>query len=985
MLTNKDFWGRGFPFDFYCRCAKSKFQDYTILKTLKAENTKRKKKEEIPGDANKFIIVKGARSHNLKNIDISIPKYKLIVFTGVSGSGKSSLVFDTIYAEGQRRYVESLSSYARQFLEKMNKPDVDSISGLAPSMAIEQKSTSRNSRSTVGTTTEIYDYLRLLYARIGDTHSPISGKIVRKDSPASIIKELSKKVSAKLFVMINFNPNNINKSTYINNLREKGFYKLAYKDEIADLNEIDETSMNKMIDDAKEGSLFVVIDRMNFNSGDAESVSRLTESLETAFNEGSGFLTVRTYDNEKYTDTKYNKFFAADGMTFEEPEPRMFSFNNPFGACKKCQGFGRTMDIDYDLVIPDKNRSIMNNAIAPFATPKHSVHLTNLILESDQYGISLNKPVKALSEKEIEYVFKGGKKYIGIYKFFKNVEREALYKLHYRVLLNRYRAFTTCSECGGGRLRKEVLYVRVGDKNIFEIVKMTIKDAYDFFVNLKLDKTKKEISARILEEILNRLKYLIDVGLVYLTLDRLSATLSGGEAQRINLATSLGSSLVGSIYVLDEPSVGLHPRDNEKLINIMKSLRDIGNTVLVVEHDKDMIREADEIIDIGLNAGENGGEVIFQGDYNGLKSNNISLTAKYLNGQLKIESNKLNKDIKECSRFLTIKGARANNLKDITVRIPIGYFTCVTGVSGSGKSTLVNNVIYGALKKNLEGFYEDTIGEYDEIAGYEMFENVEMIDQSQIGKTVRSNPVTYIKAFDIIRETFAASPLARRRGFDSGTFSFNVQGGRCEMCEGAGVIKVEMQFMADIFLECEACGGKRYKTDTLEVKLQGNNGLHKNIHEVLELTVTEAIKFFKPFPKIVKKLKVLDDVGLGYIKLGQSGSTLSGGESQRVKLAYHLVHQSGSKNTLYIFDEPTTGLHYHDISKLMKCFDALIKKGNTVLVIEHNLEVIKNADYVIDLGPDSGSGGGYIVGTGTPKEISVLKDSYTGKYLKDII
>ena len=984
MFYSANFLVKGFHFDFHCLCTKSKFQDWINLKKIKANITKKKK--PIPSDdAQKFIVIKGARSHNLKNININILKYKLVVFTGVSGSGKSSLVFDTIYAEGQRRYVESLSSYARQFLEKMNQPDVDSIWGLAPSMAIEQKSTSRNSRSTVGTTTEIYDYLRLLFARIGDTHSPISGKIVKKDTPASIVKELTAKKNVKLYVLTDFNPIKIPDSTYINNLREKGFYKLAYKNDISDLNDISDGSLKKMIDDAKEEKVYVVIDRMSFNGDDSESVSRLTESLETAFIEGNGYLTVRVYNDEKFSEKKYNKYFAADGMTFEEPEPRMFSFNNPFGACKKCQGFGRTMDIDFDLVIPDKNRSIMNNAIAPFATPKHSVHLTNLILESDQYGISLNKPIKALSDKEIEYIFKGGKKYIGIYKFFKTVEREALYKLHYRVLLNRYRAYTTCSDCGGGRLRKEVLYIKVGGKTIFDVVRMTIKDAYDFFLNLKLDRTKKEISSRILEEILNRLKYLVDVGLVYLTLDRLSSTLSGGEAQRINLATSLGSSLVGSIYVLDEPSVGLHPRDNEKLINIMKSLRDLGNTVLVVEHDKDMIREADEIVDVGLNAGESGGEIIFQGNYEELKNTNTSLTAKYLKGLLKIESKSKNSDVKDSDKFLTVKGARANNLKDITVKIPVGYFTCVTGVSGSGKSTLVNNVIYGAMKKKLEGYYEETIGDYDEISGYETFESVEMIDQSQIGKTTRSNPVTYIKAFDIIREAFASSPLAKRRGFDNGTFSFNVPGGRCEMCEGAGVIKVEMQFMADIYLECESCGGKRYKSDTLEVKLQGNNGLHKNIHEILELTVTEAIKFFKPFPKIIKKLKVLDDVGLGYIKLGQSGSTLSGGESQRVKLAYHLVHQAGSKNTLYIFDEPTTGLHYHDISKLMKCFDALLKKGNTILVIEHNLEVIKNADYVIDLGPESGSEGGYIIGTGTPKDISLLKDSYTGKYLKEII
>lgn len=943
----------------------------------------KKLKYKISEDAKNFIVVKGARSNNLKNISISIPKYKLVVFTGVSGSGKSSLVFDTIYAEGQRRYVESLSSYARQFLEKMNKPDVDSISGLAPSMAIEQKSTSKNSRSTVGTSTEIYDYLRLLFARIGDTYSPISNQIVKKDSPASIVNEISKLGKRKIYVLIDFNSHNINQNTYLNNLREKGFYKIAAGDIVLDINEIENAELIKTI--SKEGSSYVIVDRINFNPDDADSVSRFTESLETAFNESSGYLTIRVFQDDDYSDKRYNKFFAADGITFDEPEPRLFSFNNPFGACSKCQGFGRTMDIDYDLVIPDKNKSIINNAIAPFATPKHSQHLTSLILESDDYGINLNKPIKAFSEKEIEYLFKGGKKYIGIYKFFKTVEREAIYKLHYRVLLNRYRAYTTCSECGGSRLRKEALYVRVGGKSIFEIVKMTIQDAYTFFKNLKLDKTKKEISARILEEILNRLKFLVDVGLTYISLDRLSATLSGGEAQRINLATSLGSSLVGSIYVLDEPSIGLHPRDNEKLINIMKSLRDIGNTVLVVEHDKDMMKEADEIIDIGLLAGLSGGEVVFQGTFDELKKNTSSLTGKYLNGKLKIESLSGGRDVSKCDKFLSIKGARANNLKDISVNIPIGFFTCITGVSGSGKSTLVNNIIYGALKKKIEGFYEETIGDYDEVSGYESFESVELIDQSQIGKTVRSNPVTYIKAFDIIRESFANSPLAKRRGFDNGTFSFNVPGGRCESCEGAGVIKVEMQFMADIFLECESCNGKRYKSDTLEVKLQGANGMNKNIFEVLDMTVSEAIKFFKPFPKVVKKLKVLDDVGLGYIKLGQSGSTLSGGESQRVKLAYHLVNQSSSKNTLFIFDEPTTGLHYYDISKLMKCFDALLKKGNTILIIEHNLEVIKNADYIIDLGPESGSDGGYVSAYGTPKEICGFKNSYTGKFLNEIL
>lgn len=955
------------------------------MKVKKPKNIKGKSKDaEV--DSKKFIIIKGAKVHNLKDVSINIPKYKLVVFTGVSGSGKSSLVFDTIYAEGQRRYVESLSSYARQFLEKMNKPEVDSISGLAPSMAIEQKASSKNSRSTVGTSTEIYDYLRLLYARIGDTFSPVSGKLVKKDSPSSIIKEISKNGKQKIFVLANIKIDAvISIETFLNNLREKGYYKIILGVETFDLNDSVNADIVKHFENPNIKDVLIIVDRLNFNSNDVESVSRLSESLEMAFSEGHGFLTLRIFKGDDFTDKKYNKFYVLDGITFEEPEPRLFSFNNPFGACGKCQGFGRTMDIDYSLVIPDKNKSIMNNAIAPFSTPKHSQHLTSLILESQEHGIDLHKPVKALSDKQIEFIFKGGGRYIGVYKFFKGVEREASYKLHYRVLLNRYRAFTICSECYGARLRKEALYIKVGGKTISEIVKMNIEDAFYFFSNLKLDAYKKSVGARILEEILTRLKYLVDVGLTYLSMDRLSATLSGGESQRINLATSLGSSLVGSIYVLDEPSVGLHPRDNEKLINIMKSLRDIGNTVLVVEHDKDMMKEADRIIDVGPLAGENGGEIVFEGTYDELISNTNSLTSKYLNGKLNVEFNSGIREITHDTKFIEVKGARENNLKDINVKIPLGMFTCVTGVSGSGKSTLINNVVYGALKKKIEGYFEDANTDYDVILGYEHIENVEMIDQSQIGKSVRSNPVTYIKAFDDIREAFASTPLAKRRNFENGTFSFNVPGGRCETCEGAGVIKVEMQFMADIFLECESCNGMRYKADTLEVKLQGNNGMHKNIHEVLNMTVSEAIKFFKPFKSIIKRLKVLEDVGLGYIKLGQSGSTLSGGESQRVKLAFHLVHKSSSKNTLFIFDEPTTGLHYYDISKLMKCFDALLKQGNTVLVIEHNLEVIKNADYIIDLGPEAGDNGGYVVGEGTPKEIALLKNSYTGLYLKELL
>ena len=956
-----------------------------ILKVKKPKNIKSKTAESTE-DSKRFIIIKGAKVHNLKNISINIPKYKLVVFTGVSGSGKSSLVFDTIYAEGQRRYVESLSSYARQFLEKMNKPDVDSISGLAPSMAIEQKASSKNSRSTVGTSTEIYDYLRLLYARVGDTYSPVSNKVVKKDSPSSIIKELLKKDKQKLYVLTSIKIDEVNSTeTLLNNLREKGYYKIILGEETYDLNDVTNAELVKSFKKSDADEVHIIIDRMNYDSSDVESVSRLTETLEMAFSEGHGYLTLRMFDGDDYKDRTYNKYYVLDGITFEEPEPRLFSFNNPYGACSKCQGFGRTMDIDYSLVIPDKNKSLMNNAIAPFSTPKHSGHLTSLILEAEEHGIDLHKPVKALTERQIEFIFKGGGKYIGIYKFFKGVEREASYKLHYRVLLNRYRAFTLCSECYGARLRKEALYVKVGGKAINEIVKMNIEEAYTFFSELKLDAYKKSVAARILEEILTRLKYLVDVGLTYLSLNRLSATLSGGESQRINLATSLGSSLVGSIYVLDEPSVGLHPRDNEKLISIMKSLRDIGNTVLVVEHDKDMMKEADRIVDIGPLAGENGGEVVFEGTYSELLKSTNTLTSKYLNGKLNVEFNSNVRSIDKDTKFIEVKGARENNLKDVNVKIPLGLFTCVTGVSGSGKSTLINNVVYGALKKKIEGYFEEATTDYDDVLGHEHIENVEMIDQSQIGKSVRSNPVTYIKAFDDIRESFANTPLSKRRNFENGTFSFNVPGGRCETCEGAGVIKVEMQFMADIYLECESCNGMRYKADTLEVKLQGGNGLHKNIHEVLDMTVSEAIKFFKPFANIVRRLKVLEDVGLGYIKLGQSGSTLSGGESQRVKLAFHLVQKSASGNTLFIFDEPTTGLHYYDISKLMKCFDALLKKGNTVLVIEHNLEVIKNADYIIDLGPEAGDKGGYVVGAGTPKEISELKNSYTGKYLKEIL
>jgi len=937
-------------------------------------------------DAKKFIVIRGAKVNNLKNIDLDIPKYRLVVFTGVSGSGKSSIVFDTIYAEGQRRYVESLSSYARQFLERMNKPDVDFMAGLAPSMAIEQKAVAKTGRSTVGTSTEIYDYLRLLYARIGDTYSPVSNNLVKKDYPSSIIKELAAKQSGKLYIYITLRIPVADKiSKKLAELKSKGFYKILVKNDVLDLNEAGEKEIQKKIETENDNYILnSVIDRFTFDDSDPESITRMNDSLEMAFKEGGGYLTVRVFNDEKYTDTLYSQHFELDGIRFEEPEPRFFSFNNPYGACEKCQGFGKTMDIDMDLVIPDKRKSLVENAITVFSTPKHSKHYSDLIREAQDYGVDLYIPFQDLSDKDKDFVFKGGRKYIGIYKFFKYIEKEASYKLHYRILLNRYRAYTTCSSCGGSRLRKEALYVKICGKSIFEIVRMKIEEAYNFFLNIKLDDFKRKISERILEEIISRLKYLNDVGLTYLTLDRLSNTLSGGEAQRINLSTSLGSSLVGSIYVLDEPTIGLHPRDNEKLINIMKSLRDIGNTVLVVEHDAEMMKEADEIIDIGPLAGEHGGKVIFQGSYKQILKHKNSLTGKYLSGKEKIEPPSERREIEQDTNFIKIHGARENNLKNINVDFPLNHFVCITGVSGSGKSTLVQSIIYAGLKKKLDGFYTGKIGDYNRIEGAEFIDAVELVDQSPIGKTSRSNPVTYIKAFDEIRDTFASTNYAKRKHLSGGYFSFNVPGGRCETCEGTGVIKVEMQFMADIYLECEVCRGKRYKMETLEVTVKGADGTSKNIYEVLEMTVNEAIHFFKPYPKIIKKLKVLGDVGLGYIKLGQSGTTLSGGESQRVKLAYYLTFQSENSNKLFIFDEPTTGLHYYDISKLLKCFDALIQKGNSIVVIEHNLEVIKCADYIIDLGPDCGDKGGEVVAKGTPEEIIKTSRSFTGKYLKGV-
>lgn len=966
-----------------------------MAKARKQKNGKTGTNGSVNGisDPKKNIVIRGAHQHNLKGINIDIPKNKLVVVTGVSGSGKSSLVFDTIYAEGQRRYVESLSSYARQFLERMNKPEVDYIAGLAPSMAIEQKTRTRNPRSTVGTSTEIYDYLRLLFARIGKTYSPVSGKIVTKDSPDSISEDISHIIEnkkTKLYVFYNFIFENEQKlRSKFKDLKATGFYKILINDEIFDFNDSTEDELIKKIKKTKKDNIEVIIDRINFDPKDKESVSRFNDAIEVSYKESSGYVIVRVFNGDSaddFEDFKYNYFLERDGMKFEDPEPRLFSFNNPFGACDRCQGFGKIMDIDMDLVISDKKKSIFKGAIVPFTTPKHTRHLTDLINEADDYNVDIHAPFNKLNQKQLDFIFNGGKKYIGVHKFFRQIEKEAGYKLHYRVFLNRYRAFTICTKCGGSRLRKEALYIKISGRTIFDIVKMKIDEAHDFFRNLSLTDSEKEISDRIVEEIIFRLRYLNEVGLSYLSLDRLSNTLSGGESQRINLSTSLGSSLVGSIYVLDEPSIGLHPRDNEKLINIMKSLRDIGNSVLVVEHDPDMMKSSDEIIDIGQYAGELGGSLIFQGTYDEILKDKNSLTGKFLNGTLKIETPAARRQIDKDTKFIDIKGARENNLKDINIKIPLNKFVAITGVSGSGKSTLVNNILYGGVKKKLEGYYNEKIGEYDSIEGIQNVDAIEIVDQSPIGRTSRSNPITYIKGFDVIRELFASTPAAKKHGMNSGYFSFNIPGGRCETCEGTGVIKIEMQFMADIVLECEVCKGKRYKMDVLDVKIKGNGeGQMKNISEVLNMTVSEALVFFKPYPKIYNKMKILEDVGLGYIRLGQSGATLSGGESQRVKLAYHLTFQEKGNNTLFIFDEPTTGLHYYDIAKLLKCFEQLIKKGNSVVIIEHNLEVIKSADYVIDLGPESGDAGGEIVVTGTPEEVAKNKNSYTGQFLKKLL
>lgn len=916
------------------------------------------------------IVVKGARVHNLKNVDVEIPRNKLSVITGVSGSGKSSLAFDTIYAEGQRRYVESLSSYARQFLERMDKPDVDFMQGISPAMAIQQKTTSSNPRSTVGTTTEIYDYVRLLFARIGKTISPKSGKQVQKDSTRTIISELFERFDdgTKFYVLFPINLREGRKmKEQLAVLKEKGLTRL--------LNVDDESMSDLTRDEVDPGTINpkthrVLIDRLVLKQDD-DTRSRIADSLETAFREGSGRCSVLIRNGD---ELPFSERFERDGMEFLEPSPQMFSFNNPFGACDACEGFGKVAGIDEDLVIPDHDKTIRNGAIAPFDSPKFNKNLKDFIKVAAKYKLPIDVPYKDLDRETKKIIWNGKDQYVGIHGFFKKIKSQ-FYKVHMRVLYSRYRGYSRCPECEGYRVRKDALYVKVNGLHIGEVTEMTIGHAREFFEKLEISDFEKEVAGQILYEIRKRLKYLDEVGLDYLTLNRLTNTLSGGESQRISLANSLGSSLIGSLYVLDEPTIGLHPRDNNRLISILKSLRDIGNTVLVVEHDPEMMKAADNIIDIGPFAGTHGGEIVFNGSYEALLKAK-TLTGKYLSGKMDIPIPKKRREGN--GKSIAIKGASEHNLKSIDVEFPLGKLVCVTGVSGSGKSTLVHDTLYAHIQNQL-GTWKEKIGRNRGVDGVRHVEAVEMVDQSPIGRSTRSNPATYTKAFDGIRDLFSNSRQSKIMGYTPGHFSFNVPGGRCESCQGEGVQKIEMQFMADIELVCEECNGTRFRKDILQVTYRGHN-----IHDVLEMSVSDALEFFVDESSITNKLQPLEDVGLGYLKLGQSATTLSGGEAQRVKLAKFLS-KTNTDQTLYFFDEPTTGLHFEDISKLLKSFNELVNQGHSVIIIEHNLDVIKAADWLIDIGPEGGFGGGQIVGEGTPEDISGIEESHTGRFLKEIL
>lgn len=967
---------------------------------------------------NESLIIKGARVHNLKNVSCDIPHNSLTVITGVSGSGKSSLAFDTIYAEGQRRYIESLSAYARQFLERIEKPEVDEIAGIAPAVAIRQKNSVRNPRSTVGTVTEIYDYLRLLYARVGRTYCWQCGREVEKDVLDEVVELLlSLPEGTRLYVLFPFfsyrkflelknQTQKEKRKRKVQNqeeeiirqvlldLRKHGFNRLYQRQQIVEL-----SNPEALLNLDFSAPLFVLVDRLVVRP---DARQRLMDSVEACYREADGCAVVEVVGLPESTLSPesqavptavplYRKLKAqmAVGdqfafsekfecreckLLYEEPEPRLFSFNNPFGACPKCQGFGNTIDFDLNLVIPDKEKSIQQGAIEPWTKPRYRTLMAEFRRFARQKGILLDVPYRCLTTEQKELIFNGDEKFIGIKRFFDYLETKK-YKLYIRVFLSRYRGYTQCPECLGLRLRREARAVKIAGKDVTQITAMTVEEAHCFFQELKLSAWEQSVGERILEEIRTRLRFLYNVGLEYLSLDRLASTLSGGEAQRIQLATSLGSSLVGALYVLDEPSIGLHPRDNSRLIEILKNLRDMGNTVLVVEHEPEMMKAADRIIDLGPGAGEQGGQVVFSGSYPELLSSSNSLTGKYLKEELKIHVPKTRPSPN--GQWLRVFGASEHNLKKVDIAIPLGMMTCITGVSGSGKSTLVHDVLYAALRARRGESPERE--NYDRIEGDEWISEVVMVDQSPIGRTPRSNPVTYTKAFDAIRELFASTREAQAHSYGAGHFSFNIPGGRCETCEGDGTVTVEMQFLADVELVCEECKGMRFKPGILEVRYKA-----RNIYEVLQMTVREAISFFSAVPRITNKLKVLQEVGLGYLRLGQSASTLSGGEAQRIKLASYLARQAKQK-VLYIFDEPTTGLHFDDIHKLLVAFRKLLQTGATLLVIEHNLDVIKTADWIIDLGPEGGQKGGAVVTFGPPEEVAKAKESYTGRYLQNVL
>jgi excinuclease ABC subunit A len=950
------------------------------------------------------IVIRGARTHNLKNVDLRIPPRALVVMTGVSGSGKSSLAFDTIYAEGQRRYVESLSAYARQFLERMEKPDVDAIEGICPAIAIRQKNSIRNPRSTVGTTTEIHDYLRLLYARVGRTFCRGCGREVIRETAEVVAKVLSG-LSEGTRLLIGFDmpvvtgsplaltpePEDEEAAAETNGddspapqpdlpglvdpiaetilaLRKKGFGRLYIDGQTVSLDDVDPASLKD------RAMLQVIVDRLKV---DGDIRARLTDSIETAYTEGGGAaFAIELTDGVPIVHRFSERFECRScNIQYEIPQPRLFSFNNPFGACPICHGFGNIIELDMDLVVPDPSKSIQQNAIEPWSKPHYRTQLADL-KRSARGRVRLDVPWSSLTDDEKRFVIDGdGASFEGVKGFFRWLERKK-YKVHVRVFLSRYRGYLTCPECQGARLRREARDVRVGDRTIDVVCSLTVREADCFFGGLQLSEKDAAIAEKVLREIRKRLGFLGDVGLDYLTLDRLSSTLSGGESQRINLATSLGSALVDTLYVLDEPSIGLHPRDNERLITILRKLRDQGNTVLVVEHDADMIRVADVVVDMGLGAGEQGGRVVFSGPLRDLLHEPRSLTAKYLRDELAIPVPAVRR--KPANQKLRVLGAAEHNLKELDVEVPLGLLVCVTGVSGSGKSTFVHDVIYAALKR-VKGDWDRRVGAHRKLEGAEFVSDVVLVDQAPIGRTPRSNPVTYLKAFDPIRELFAATKDARSRGLTASHFSFNVPGGRCEACEGEGEVKVEMQFLADVFVPCEQCEGKRFKPQVLEVKYRG-----RGVDQVLDMTVREALAFFSSSPKVLRRLQVLDEIGLGYLRLGQPATTLSGGEAQRIKIAAHLSSHTGDR-ILYILDEPTTGLHFDDIAKLLAACRKLIQAGHSLLVIEHNLDVIKTADWVIDLGPEGGEAGGRLVAAGTPEQVAQIETSHTGRYLRDVL